>query len=191
MSSLIVGYGTLLLSASVGTTIGSSAASEKTYRPVLVPGHRRLFNLRPTHYDSSSKLSTKGNENAAMNVEPAAECRFNAVVFEVQDNELEALDQRERYYERVEVPLLDFSTREDLGTGYCYMSRPDAEWIERDPAKLMPLWRDVVWARTGSLRLSEAFGAEYDATTYMADGKTLVQETYGRFYDDMSDVELP
>ncbi|MEM1250104.1 MAG: gamma-glutamylcyclotransferase family protein [Acidobacteriota bacterium] len=191
MASLIVGYGTLLLSASVGSTIGSSAASEKTYRPVLVPGHRRLFNLRPTHYESSSKLSPKGIEDAAMNVEPAPECRFNAVAFEVEDDELGALDERERYYERVEVPLLDFSTREDLGTGYCYMSRPEAEWIERDPTKLMPLWRDVVYARTGSLRISEAFGAEFDATTYLADGSMLVQDTYGRFYDDMSDVELP
>lgn len=191
MTELVVGYGTLLLSASVGSTIGAQSAQSKIYRPVVVTGHRRLFNLRPTHYESSSKLSSSGIENAAMNVEPAEGSHFNAVVFEVDASELRGLDERERYYERVAVPILDFETRESLGAGHCYVSRPDADWIERDSAKLMPLWRDIVWARTGSQGISAAFGDEYDRTTYLADGKTLIGEVYGRFFDDMSDVALP
>ena len=44
--NLLVGYGTLLSRESVARTVGD-AALRKAYVPVIVPGYRRLFNLRP------------------------------------------------------------------------------------------------------------------------------------------------
>lgn len=191
MGTLVVGYGTLLLQASVGTTIGADSADSKVYRPVRVLGCRRLFNLRPTHYEASAKLSGNGIENAAMNVEPTPDRHFSGLAFEASDEELAALDQRERYYERVEVALQDFATGKPIGKGVVYSSRPDAQWIERDPDKLMPLWRDIAWARAGAARISPGFAADYDATTYLADGQTLMIDRYHHVLDDTSDVEFP
>ena len=187
----VVGYGTLLLRDSLGTSIGADSAIRKRVLPVSVLGYRRLFNLRPTHYDTSYKLATEAIENAALNIEPAAGGTFNGLAFEVDASELGALDARERYYRRVEVPLVHFETGEALGTGHAYASDPDASWISRSTDELMPLWRDIVWARMGAYRVSEGFGGAFDLTTYLADGRTLMVDTYRAVLDDVDDVPLP
>ncbi len=190
-TTFLVGYGTLLHRGSLGHSIGSDAARSKAVVPVLVRDYRRLFNLRPTHYDTSFKLSAEPIENAAMNVEPAPGCDFNGLGFVVSLEELEALDARERYYERRVVPLYHFDTGELVGDGHLYTARLDAEWIERDPAKLMPLWRDIVWARHGAYAISTAFGTHYDETTYLADGTTLMVDRYRSALENIADVEFP
>jgi hypothetical protein len=189
----LIGYGTLLHRGSLGRSIGQDSAARKRIVPVVVRGYRRLFNLRPTHYETSHKLHAEPIENAAMNVEPADTdtAHFNGLGFTVTLEELRALDARERYYSRKPVPIHHFETNELVGEGHLYVSDPDADWIERDPAKLMPLWRDIVWARTGAYRVSESFGRCYDETTYLADGSSLVSDRYREVLDDTSDVELP
>jgi hypothetical protein len=187
----LVGYGTLLHRGSLGQSIGRASAQKKRALPVLVRGYRRLFNLRPTHYTTSFKLNREPIENAAMNVEPAPGESFNGIAFEVTPEELEALDRRERYYRRVSAPAYHFHSGEPLGEAHFYCSEPEAIWIVRDTAKLMPLWRDIVWARTGAYRLGEAFGRCYDQTTYLADGRTLMIDRYREVIDEVDDVELP
>lgn len=202
MAFTVVGFGTLLNTASTAQTIAK--AGGKTYRPVIVPGFRRLFNLRPDHYEPSYKLTDSGIEAAAMNIEPAAdehqtgkaeappaEVRFNGLAFTVDEGEFEALDQRERYYERVEVDIIDFESRQALGRAYAYSSKPDARWIERDPAKLLPLWRDIAWARRGAYRFGEAFGQMYDQTTFLADGSTLMVDHYAAILHETDDAPDP
>lgn len=190
MPPRLVGYGTLLQRGSLGQSIGAGAARSKEIVPVRVTGYRRLFNLRPTHYEPSSKLTDGGIEAGAMNLEPAEGVEFNGLAFLVTREELAALDERERYYRRREVPLLEFESGESLGTGFTYVSEPDESWIERDPARLMPLWRDVVWARAGAYRISDRFGRFFDATTYLADGETLVVDVYREVLDDTDDVPM-
>jgi hypothetical protein len=126
-----------------------------------------------------------------MNVEPAPGESFNGIAFDVTPDELEALDRRERYYRREAAPVYHFDSREALGEGHFYVSEPDASWIVRDPAKLLPLWRDIVWARTGAYRLGEAFGRCYDETTYLADGRTRMIDRYRDVIEEVDDVELP
>lgn len=106
----LVGYGTLLYRASLGHTIGDVAAGDKSMVPVRVPGYRRLFNLRPDHYEPSFRLSTEPIEAAAMNVEPDDSAAFNGVGFPVTAEELIALDRRERYYRRVCRTIRHFET---------------------------------------------------------------------------------
>ena len=65
------------------------------------------------------------------------------------------LDEREAYYKRIKVPVLHFEGEKSLGDAYVYSSLLDARWIERDITRALPLWRDVVYARTGSYRISK------------------------------------
>ena len=179
----LVGYGTLLYRASLGHTIGGDAADDKPMTPVRVAGYRRLFNLRPDHYEPSFRLSTEPIEAAAMNVEPADDAEFNGLAFEVTADELAALDQRERFYRRVACTVEHFATGEIVGEGHFYSSDLDARWIERDPAKLLPLWRDIDYARRGAYSISQAFGRTYDRTTFLADGTTLMVDHYADHLD--------
>jgi len=188
-NTFLVGYGTLLHQGSLGNTIGQDSAGAKRIVPVVVSGYRRLFNLRPTHYESSAKFSDAGIEDAAMNVERADGAQFNALAFSVTAQELADLDERERYYSRESSELIEFGTGASLGEGHFYVG--DDPYLESDPEKLMPLWRDIVWARSGAYRVGEEFGAMYDATTYLADGRTLMIDVYRDLLKDTSDVEMP
>jgi len=177
---LLIGYGTLLYRPSLGHTIGDEAGNSIEMLPVVVEGYQRLFNLRPDHYLplTSSVLGDGGIENAAMNVEPAPGHSFNGLAFTVDYEQLPDLDRRESYYLRKRVRLRHFDSGEWMGEGWVYSSEPDARWIERDPAALLPLWRDIEWAREGAYRISERFGEYFDETTFLGDGTTLVTERY-------------
>jgi hypothetical protein len=184
----LIGYGTLLLRASLGTSIGQGKAAEKAMLPVVVEGYRRVFNIRPDHYTPSKKLM-RGEEAAAMNVEEAAGQRVNGVAFTTTLEDLAALDQREACYERHVVAVRAFEDGSVLGEGHIYVGCEP--WITRDPDRLMPLWRDVVWGRTGAYQLSEAFGAFFDETTFLGDGTTRVLDVYRDLLADTSDVPPP
>ena len=175
---LVIGYGTLLYRASLERTVGRAEGGVRELLPVLVHGFRRLFNMRPDHYAASDLWGRPGVENGAMNVEPAAGVSLNAVAFRVEPEELERLDERESAYDRLLVEACDFETGVPLGRGHIYSSKPDPRWIECDPGKLLPLWRDVVWARAGAYAIGRRFGEAFDNTTYLADGETLVADRY-------------
>ncbi len=183
MTHVLVGYGTLLDAASTGMTIGASA-EHKVYRPVVVRGYRRLFNLRPDHYTPSHKTGSAAEEAAAMNVEPAPGLAFNGVAFDVSGEEMRQLDERERYYERVSVEILDFASGSSLGRAQVFSAELEARWICRDPEVLLPLWRDIDLARAGAYRLGDAFGEMFDQTTYLADGETLMITRYREYIDE-------
>ena len=170
LSYTVIGIGTLLNASSVGTKLAS--ADRKTYRPVIVPGYQRLFNLRAEHYEASNMLATQAEELGAHNVQPIKNAYFNGLAFAVDDAELEKLDERERYYRREAVEYHDFYTRESLGQGFLYVSPLNRRWIINDPEKLMPRWLDIALASQGAYKYGAAFGEMYEATTYLADGAT-------------------
>lgn len=186
---LVAGYGTLLLRESLGDTVSQESANEKEFIPVVIQGGKRLYNLIPDHYPAEDRLGRGPIEKAAANSIFAEGCSFNAIAFRVKTSELAMLDKRERYYKRVSAPCFEFSSKKELGECYFYMSEPDARWIENDIDKLLPLWRDIVYARVGSYRVSEDFGRLYDATSWMADGKTLVVDYYKDYLTELNDLE--
>lgn len=185
----VIGYGTLLLQASLGTSIHQKAAASKTYSPVIVEDYLRSFNIRPDHYVASHKFSDGGEEVSAMNVEVSPAHSFNGLVFSVSEAELSALDIREVCYVRKLAAIRDFETGQGLGEAYLYLGVD--QWITRDPKRLMPHWRDIVWARKGAYGYGQAFGEYFDQTTYLADGKTLVVDVYKEFLGDTRDVDFP
>jgi hypothetical protein len=87
------------------------------------------------------------------------------------------------------VPHIDFETGEDLGMCHVYESPLEARWLRHDNDQLLPLWRDIVYARVGAYRISEAFGNMYDETTYLADGKTLLVDYYKDHLEALEDLE--
>lgn len=182
---IMVGFGTLLLQESLGDTIGTA----KKFRPIIVPNYRRLFNLLPDHYEADNRLRADNTEIGAANIEPAEGVQFNGLSFEADAKNLAQLDQRERYYKRSVVPHLDFETGEDLGMCHVYESPLEARWLRHDNDQLLPLWRDIVYARVGAYRISEAFGKMYDETTYLADGKTLLVDYYNDHLKALEDLE--
>lgn len=182
---VIVGFGTLLLQESLGDTVGA----KKKFTPIIVKNYRRLFNLLPDHYEADNRLRNDDTEIGAANIEPAEGFEFNGLSFEANASDLESLDQRERYYKRSVVPYCDFETGEDLGMCHVYESPLDARWLVRDNSKLLPLWRDIVYARVGAYRISEAFGKMYDATTYLADGQTLLVDYYKDYLEALEELD--
>ena len=174
----LIGYGTLLSLASLARDIGGEAMSAKTYHPITVFDYKRLFNLRPEHYESSRMLSPRGNEDGAMNVQSSQGDSFNAVMFRVSDDELTRLDERERYYDRILVPVHRFEDGEPCGEAFVYSAAPGSPWVIDDPDRLMPRWLDIEHGRTGSYRISPEFGRMFDRTTYLADGSTRVADRY-------------
>ena len=182
---VIVGFGTLLLQESLGDTISNT----KKFIPILVKNYRRLFNLLPDHYEADNRLRSDDTEIGAANIEPAEGFQFNGLSFEASASDLENLDSRERYYKRSEVPYYDFETGANLGMCYVYESPLDARWLVGNTDKLLPLWRDIVYARVGAYRTSEAFGKMYDATTYLADGKTLMIDYYKDHLEALEDLD--
>lgn len=186
---VLVGFGTLLLQESLSDTVGKDGAEQKKFTPIIVKNYRRLFNLLPDHYVADNRLRSDDTEIGAANIEPAEGLFFNGLSFEANANDLENLDKRERYYVRATTPYFDFETGEELGICHVYESPLDARWLVRNNKDLLPLWRDIVYARVGAYRISEAFGKMYDATTYLADGKTLMIDYYKDYLKELEDLE--
>jgi hypothetical protein len=183
MALYIVGFGTLLYTESVGDSLGKAAAA-KLYHPVIVRGFKRLFNLLPSHYKPSYRISDQAVERAAANIIPSEEDNFNGVAFEVSPEELAAIDSRESHYRRIETIMFDFNSGKPLGNAYVYSAVDDHGLLTSDPSYL-PDWEDISWARTGAYRHGEAFGRMYDETTFLADGKTLVVKRYEQYLDQL------
>jgi hypothetical protein len=186
---VLVGYGTLLLQESLGHTVGANGAESKKYKPIIIKDYRRLFNLLPDHYEADNRLFADDREKGAANIEPAKGIHFNGLCFEADATDLENLDKRERYYKRSKVPYFDFETGANLGECHVYESPLDARWLVSDNEKLLPLWRDIVYARVGAYRISEAFGKMYDDSTYLGDGKTLMIDYYKDHLQALEDLE--
>lgn len=165
MKALVVGYGTLLSRESLALTLGAEDASRRLV-PVWIDGYRRLFNVRPSFY----RGATPSAAEAALNLEPAVDARCNALAFLVSLDELARLDARERGYERVVVALRTFEGAQPFGRAFAYIAPPDSPWIERDPSLLLPLPRDLAWARAGAREVGPEFFEHFEATTFLADG---------------------
>lgn len=186
---VMVGFGTLLLQESLGDTVGKNGANNKKFTPIIIKNYRRLFNLLPDHYEADNRLRMDNTEIGAANIEPAPGLFFNGLSFEANADDLENLDKRERYYKRSTTPYFDFESGEELGICHVYESPLDARWLLRNTDQLLPLWRDIVYARVGAYRISQAFGEMYDATTYLADGKTLMIDYYKKHTKKLEDLD--
>jgi len=161
--------------------VGDDRSNQKEYIPVTVHRYKRLFNVRAEHYLPSHKMMENDIEIGAANVEFSEQHAFNGVAFEVTENELRLLDQRERYYERISVKAHRFDSELFLGDASVYCALPHSKWVDTDNQKLLPHWRDIDYARRGAYAIGDAFGKAYDESTFLADGKILMVDFYCDF----------
>jgi len=179
----VVGYGTLLSRSSLSSTVGEGVEG-LDLEPVVVRGYRRVFNLRPSHYEPSYRLTEEPTEMGAMNVQEADGAFFNGLRFRVSPEALGELDERERYYDRREVDVEAFPDGPSLGPAFVYSAGPSSPWVVDDLSELRPHWRDIVLARQGAYAVSRAFGRMFDETTYLAGGRELVIHEYREHLPD-------
>jgi len=183
MPNFVVGYGTLLYQESVGDTIGESA-ERKLFQPVIVKEFKRLFNLLPSHYNPSFKLTDLPVERAAANIVDCEGAYFNGLAFEVDEKELLEIDRRESHYDRIETMIYDFATKKPIGLAFVYAANETRTVLTND-ASFLPDWIDISWARTGAYRYGHKFGEMYDRTTFLADGLTLTVERYASYLNEL------
>jgi hypothetical protein len=174
----VIGYGTLLSRASIARTLPAEAIAAKAFTPEVLPGFRRVFNVRPARYHSSFRLNGLPIERAAMNAEPDAGAKFNGLAFPVTEDELAALDRREASYIRIRVTAREFSRPQRAVRAFLYTVAPRSAKRTSDIRRLLPRWDDIVIARTGCLAYGNAFLDAYDRTTYLADGRTRMVDYY-------------
>lgn len=180
----IVGYGTLLYAESLQKTIGESIR-EKKYIPVFIKGFKRLFNVLPTHYKPSYKITELPHEKAAANVIISETDELNGLAFEVSESELDDLDRREKSYQRCEAQMFDFNAGEFMGSGFIYSAAMDSDRVTKD-TKFLPDWEDIAFARTGAYRYGQSFGETYDKTTFLVDGVTRVIDYYKDYLEELN-----
>lgn len=182
---LVGGYGTLLYTGSLNRSLRREPAGDSrelvTYRPYTASGYQRLFNLRAAHYQPSHRISEGGIEMGAANIRKQPDHAFNGLCFYVNDEELRALDERERYYRRIKAPFLDFESGSLIDHGYLYvLTDAHRDLLHTSPLTLLPQYSDIAMARTGCYAISDAFGLAYDNNTYLADGTSRAMAYYAR-----------
>lgn len=177
MSMWIVGFGTLLYQNSLKDTVKESGDIIE-YIPIVIKDYKRIFNVYAEHYTPSHQLSNNGIEMGAANIKYAPGYKCNAVVFESTEADVALLDKRERYYERIEVDAFNYNTNEPLKNVFAYCAKDNFSCIRHSINELLPNWRDIDYARKGAYAISEEFGRLYDASTYLADEKTLMVDHY-------------
>src|SRR3989344_8780702 len=99
MKYAFVAYGSLMSHKYLRKTI-----SNKKFRPVIIKGYKRVFNVIDYKTDGFDVLNLRKSKNNY----------FNGVLFHLNKKELRKIRIREYNYELQEVNAYDFSTRKKI-----------------------------------------------------------------------------
>ncbi|WP_088288039.1 gamma-glutamylcyclotransferase family protein [Kineosporia sp. A_224] len=169
----VFGYGSLVDRESLEASIGRAVSAADGPFVLRLRGYRRAWNVlghsseRPEYLFTDDGGSPWEGWLAFLGVEPAAGAATPGAAWRLTDADLEALDDRERSYDRVDVtPLLDaVASRRPDGPVATYMPRDD---VVRHAAAVRPA--GTVMARylrlvdRGYRDLGETLYAEHLAT---------------------------
>lgn len=164
----VIGYGSLMNLDSMAKTI-----SKRDIQPVTVQGYRRIFNLKPSRVVVNLNKGA-GLETAVLNVEPDTQSEFNAVAFDVTDDEFDRLKIREQSYRFKEVDYYDFKTGQkapDKALLFIGNKLFRGERIIREEFLPLPGYLKLVLKATEEI--SEIFADKFLETTLIADGTVL------------------
>ena len=157
--NFVVGYGSLVNPRSQERTLGEPVPSV----PIRIShefGYRRVWNYKIT--DMSTAL---GIEKTS----PDYADTINGVIFPVVGDDLEALDIRERNYDRIEVPWefiqsVGWMRLPSEGTVWMYI--PKEESVQQPTLKEPIIQSYIDLAMEGYLSYSDDFGREFIETTH-------------------------
>src|SRR3989344_617355 len=152
MKYAFVGYGSLMSHDSLRKTI-----SDKKFRPAIVKGYRRIFNVMNYKKDGSDVL----------NLNKSKKDYFNGVLFYVNEEELRKIKIREDDYELQKVNVYDFNTKKRINK--CFLVVDHYLFLDRKKGK--PNRSYFVLCREAAYHISKKFGVMWDNTTYVLSGE--------------------
>jgi dephospho-CoA kinase len=125
----VFGYGSLVSAASVARTIGRSVDADVDLHVTRLNGFGRRWNYGSLHlrgdWEHDGRTVTSGLV-VSLGLVEADDETCNGTVVRVTDDELAALDWRERDYERTDVTDLIEADRRFAGPVVTYVPRPSA-----------------------------------------------------------------
>jgi len=150
-----------------GSLMNKAEFSGRSHKLVIVKGFMRILN-KPFER-SVWKTHAKGNEKGVMSIIDEKNSEFNAVMYDITESDFTFLKQRETGYSPIEVDVIDYKTRKDLGSATIFKSRTQDDDI-------IPVKYYVEICRKGAYSWGKDFGEMFDKTTYLSDGNTTVLE---------------
>ena len=140
----------------------------KSHRLVIVRGWKRVFNKAASR--AAWRQHAKDDEIAAANAVRSPGSYFNGVAYEISDEELDGLKQREKDYHTETADAYDPETNEKLAGCIIFVSNKEKV---RDDIK--PIKEYAEFCRKAAYSWGEDFGKEYDRTTFLADGTRIAR----------------
>lgn len=172
---VLLAYGSLTNRASAGHTLRNV-----TGVPAVAFGVRRIFNYLIPKSNTRYGRPANPEERAALNVVPTgrAEDMVNGVVIAVSPPDLTALKAREVGYDLIPVACVRWHEREEPPFLGHILHCPDEPRVGkvRTAADIMPNRGYYRVCREGAAEIGASFLDFWLATTYLADGTTLVRQ---------------
>jgi cation transport regulator ChaC len=163
----VIGYGSLMIPDSLQKTIPL-----REFRLVWTNDYKRVFNLK-TKMLRFYRVSEQSNQVAILNVEFQQGGRFNAVAFDVNQDELGKLRIREKNYYTKEVRVYDFGSEREIGNAVLFIGNKFAHGERIVSNDYLPVPSYMQRCREAAYGFGEPFGIAFDSTTFLGDGTSL------------------
>lgn len=148
----LVGYGSLISHNSLRETINN-----KHFKPVFIKGYKRIFDI----------TAEKGKNSDVLNLEKSKNSALNAVLFKVNEKELEKIKKRENWYNLETTKAYDFNSKKALGNCFIVIDYS----IRIDKKNKLPSKKYFILCREAAYHISKSFGQLWDKTTFIADNE--------------------
>lgn len=135
----------------------SGTARVRKFIPVIVKGYKRVFNL----------VSDKNAGGDILNLEQNMKYFFNGIMFEVDEDELRKIKEREDDYNFIETAAYDLKEKKKFSP--CFISVDFIVGI--DHKKQNPDKSYFVLCREAAYHINKEFGKLWDETTFLSNGK--------------------
>ncbi len=186
----IFGYGSLINKVSAGRSVKPEALD--TMRPVIAFGAKRLFGYNARASERWGVLDPK--ERAMLNIVPSWNLtdRVNGVVLEVDAEDLASLVEREVGYDLV--PILVATWNDDheadpvlnLEVAYTFSASSELrDNVLYTATQFYPVRGYLKAVRDGAAEFGETFARFWEATTFLGNGTTSVDEWDEKTFRDI------
>lgn len=162
----VIGYGSLLNKKSFERTL-----QWREPQLIWVHGYKRVFNLVP--YRMKFYKDADNIHATVVNVVPDEDSKFNAIMFEISEDELEKLKIREISYRTKKVKVRNFANDEDMGEAILFIGKKQRFGEDIIDNSLLPIKTYLEICRSGAYSFGREFGDAWKNTTFMGDGRCI------------------
>jgi hypothetical protein len=177
----LLGYGSLVNSISAARTLTTGVRE-----PIIAVGARRIFNYEMPGPTSRYGPPAHPNARALLNLRVTGRLQdmVNGVLIETPPSDIPALRSREVGYDLVAVACINWHRREEPPSlAYTFQRYDESEeGRAAEDTSIEPHDEYYRVCRQGAAEYGDDFLRFWLATTYLADGTTLVQEWDARHF---------